>query len=86
MNGSREALFAFAQAIVDGSLRVAPVVVAPNPFYQIYEGATALALGANRISSTPFPDNGFALDFRQVPPPGVDPGPAHLRLLARQPD
>lgn len=42
VNGSREALFAFAQAVVDpasGAARVA----CPNPFYQIYEGATLLA-------------------------------------------
>src|SRR4051794_23311297 len=40
--GSREALFAFAQAIVDAS-RVGATVVTPNPFYQIYEGAALLA-------------------------------------------
>lgn len=40
--GSREALFAFAQTIVDPS-RVAATVVVPNPFYQIYEGAALLA-------------------------------------------
>ena len=39
--GSREALFAFAQAVVDGSRPDATVVV-PNPFYQIYEGAALL--------------------------------------------
>jgi N-succinyldiaminopimelate aminotransferase len=42
VNGSREALFAFAQSVVDTS-RGQPVVVAPNPFYQIYEGAILLA-------------------------------------------
>src|SRR5512139_1990488 len=42
VNGTREALFAFAQAIVDTS-RPSPVVVCPNPFYQIYEGAALLA-------------------------------------------
>ena len=40
--GSREALFAFAQAIVDGS-RPGATVLTPNPFYQIYEGAALLA-------------------------------------------
>jgi len=42
VNGSREALFAFAQAVIDpggGAARVA----CPNPFYQIYEGAALLA-------------------------------------------
>jgi N-succinyldiaminopimelate aminotransferase len=42
VNGTREALFAFAQAVVDRT-RPAPVVVCPNPFYQIYEGAALLA-------------------------------------------
>lgn len=43
--GSREALFAIAQTVVDAS-RVNATVVVPNPFYQIYEGATLLAGGA----------------------------------------
>lgn len=42
VNGSREALFAFAQAVVDAT-KPAPLVVSPNPFYQIYEGAALLA-------------------------------------------
>ena len=42
VNGSREALFAFAQTVIDPS-RGQPVVVCPNPFYQIYEGAAVLA-------------------------------------------
>jgi N-succinyldiaminopimelate aminotransferase len=41
VNGTREALFAFAQAVVDSSS--APLVAMPNPFYQIYEGAALLA-------------------------------------------
>jgi N-succinyldiaminopimelate aminotransferase len=41
VNGTREALFAFAQCVID---RIAePVVLMPNPFYQIYEGAALLA-------------------------------------------
>ncbi len=40
--GTREALFAFAQAAIDRS-RPLPLVVCPNPFYQIYEGAALLA-------------------------------------------
>jgi N-succinyldiaminopimelate aminotransferase len=43
VNGTREALFAFAQAVVDSTRTPAPVVVCPNPFYQIYEGAALLA-------------------------------------------
>lgn len=65
VNGSREALFAFAQAVVDTS-RERPVVVAPNPFYQIYEGATLLA-GAEPQFLNILPHNGFALDFGQLP-------------------
>ncbi|MBI3529624.1 MAG: succinyldiaminopimelate transaminase [Betaproteobacteria bacterium] len=65
VNGSREALFAFAQAVVDGS-RERPAVVAPNPFYQIYEGAIILA-GAEPHFLNLLPDNGFALDLQQLP-------------------
>jgi len=42
VNGSREALFSFAQSLIDGSVAGARVVC-PNPFYQIYEGAALLA-------------------------------------------
>lgn len=42
VNGTREGLFAFVQAVVD-SARPAPAVLMPNPFYQIYEGAALLA-------------------------------------------
>ncbi|MBV8030477.1 MAG: succinyldiaminopimelate transaminase [Betaproteobacteria bacterium] len=41
VNGSREALFAFAQAVIDPTKNAK--VVSPNPFYQIYEGAALLA-------------------------------------------
>ena len=41
VNGSREALFAFAQVVIDP--QPGALVVAPNPFYQIYEGAALLA-------------------------------------------
>lgn len=41
--GSREALFAFTQTIIDNSTEYQPVVVSPNPFYQIYEGSALLA-------------------------------------------
>jgi N-succinyldiaminopimelate aminotransferase len=65
VNGSREALFAFAQTVVDRSKRD-PVVVCPNPFYQIYEGAAFLA-GAMPCFLNTFPHNNFALDFSQLP-------------------
>ena len=65
VNGSREALFAFAQAVVDGS-REQPAAVTPNPFYQIYEGAIILA-GAQPYFFNLLPENGFALDLQQLP-------------------
>ena len=53
INGSREALFAFAQTVIDPSASLAlggaPLVVSPNPFYQIYEGAAYLAGGDLRF-------------------------------------
>jgi len=49
VNGSREALFALAQTIVDPT-KPGATVVCPNPFYQIYEGAALLA-GAETASS-----------------------------------
>ncbi len=65
VNGSREALFAFAQTVIDRT-RKTPVVVCPNPFYQIYEGAAYLAGAEPRFLNT-LPDNNFALDFSQLP-------------------
>ena len=61
VNGSREALFAFAQAVIDGS-RPSPLVVSPNPFYQIYEGAALLA-GAEPVFLNQTARNGFNLDL-----------------------
>ena len=65
VNGSREALFAFAQTVVDRSKRN-PVVVCPNPFYQIYEGAAFLA-GAMPCFLNTLPENNFALNLSQLP-------------------
>lgn len=65
VNGTREALFAFAQAIVDRS-QAQPLVVSPNPFYQIYEGAAILA-GAEPYFLNCTPDNHFIPDFAAVP-------------------
>ncbi|HSI23817.1 MAG TPA: succinyldiaminopimelate transaminase [Methylophilaceae bacterium] len=64
VNGSREALFAFAQAVVDA--RNNAVVVSPNPFYQIYEGAALLA-GAEPYYLNTLPENGFRMDYASVP-------------------
>ncbi|WP_300454657.1 succinyldiaminopimelate transaminase [Accumulibacter sp.] len=62
VNGSREALFAFAQAVIDPSRGYTPLVVSPNPFYQIYEGAAYLAGAELRFLNT-LPDNDYAFDF-----------------------
>lgn len=64
VNGSREALFSFAQAVIDTAFSK-PVVVCPNPFYQIYEGAALLA-GADPNFINMLPDNNFELDFSQL--------------------
>jgi N-succinyldiaminopimelate aminotransferase len=65
VNGSREALFAFAQAVIDRS-KNDPVVVCPNPFYQIYEGAAFLA-GATPCFLNTLPEDDYALNFAQLP-------------------
>jgi N-succinyldiaminopimelate aminotransferase len=65
VNGSREALFAFAQTVIDRS-KSDPVVVCPNPFYQIYEGAAILA-GATPHFLNTLPVDGFALNYSQLP-------------------
>ncbi len=65
VNGSREALFAFAQCVIDGA-RPDALVLCPNPFYQIYEGAAYLA-GAKPYFVNNLPGNGFASDFAAVP-------------------
>jgi N-succinyldiaminopimelate aminotransferase len=65
VNGSREALFAFAQTVIDRS-KAAPAVVCPNPFYQIYEGAALLA-GARPIYLNTMPHTGFAMDWASLP-------------------
>ncbi len=63
--GSREALFAFAQTVVDGS-RAGATVVVPNPFYQIYEGAALLA-GAQTHCVNADATNAFRHDWDGVP-------------------
>jgi N-succinyldiaminopimelate aminotransferase len=64
--GSREALFAFAQVVVDRTVTGATVLM-PNPFYQIYEGAALLA-GAQPHYVNSVAANGFAPDWDAVPP------------------
>lgn len=65
VNGSREALFAFAQTVVDPS-QGQPLVVCPNPFYQIYEGA-ALLSGALPYYAASDPSRNFAVHWDAVP-------------------
>lgn len=64
VNGSREALFAFAQCVIDDT-RPDPLVVSPNPFYQIYEGAAYLA-GARPAFIETVAGNGFAMDLDRL--------------------
>ena len=68
VNGSREALFALAQTVVAPSPtgQAAPLVVCPNPFYQIYEGAALLA-GAEPYFVASDPARNFAADWDSVP-------------------
>jgi len=66
VSGTREALFAFAQAVIDPS-RPSPVVVSPNPFYQIYEGAALLA-GAEPAFLNQTARNAFAPDLESLTP------------------
>ena len=62
VNGSREALFAFAQTVIDPTQGYVPLIVSPNPFYQIYEGAAYLAGAEPRFLNT-LPENDFAFDY-----------------------
>jgi N-succinyldiaminopimelate aminotransferase len=64
VNGSREALFALAQTVVDSS-RADATVVCPNPFYQIYEGAALLA-GAQTAFANSDPARNFAADWSRI--------------------
>jgi N-succinyldiaminopimelate aminotransferase len=64
VNGSREALFSLAQTVLDPAERDA-VVVCPNPFYQIYEGAALLG-GANTAFANSDPARNFACDWSQI--------------------
>jgi len=65
VNGSKEALFSLAQAALDPEERDA-LVICPNPFYQIYEGATLLA-GARPYFVNSLPANGLKPDWGSIP-------------------
>ncbi|MBI3523630.1 MAG: succinyldiaminopimelate transaminase [Betaproteobacteria bacterium] len=64
VNGSREALFAFAQTVIDAT-RPGALVLCPNPFYQIYEGAAYLA-GAEPAFLNTLPQHDFEMDFAAI--------------------
>jgi N-succinyldiaminopimelate aminotransferase len=65
-SGTREALFSIAQAVVPAEGDPAPVVILPNPFYQIYEGAALLA-GAEPYYLNTVAGTGYRMDFSTVP-------------------
>lgn len=65
VNGSREALFSFAQAVIDRT-RGNSAVICPNPFYQIYEGAALLA-GATPHFLNSLMENDYAPNLGQLP-------------------
>jgi N-succinyldiaminopimelate aminotransferase len=64
VTGSREALFSFAQTVIDPT-RPGATVVCPNPFYQIYEGAALLA-GATPAYAPSDPARNFAVDWSAI--------------------
>ena len=64
VNGTREALFAFTQAVIDRTKNA--LVISPNPFYQIYEGASYLA-GADLHLLPTLEENNFIPDYDSVP-------------------
>lgn len=63
VNGTREALFAFTQTVVQSN--VGGLVISPNPFYQIYEGAALLA-GGQPLYLPCLAENAFNPDFDAV--------------------
>ncbi|HNE44309.1 MAG TPA: succinyldiaminopimelate transaminase, partial [Rhodocyclaceae bacterium] len=67
VNGSREALFSFAQTVIDAGRGTVPLVVSPNPFYQIYEGAAYLAGAEPRFLNT-LPESDYAFDLDALTP------------------
>jgi N-succinyldiaminopimelate aminotransferase len=65
VNGTREALFAIAQCVINRT-KDSPCVIIPNPFYQIYEGATFLA-GAEPRFANCLSEHNFSPDFEAIP-------------------
>ncbi len=65
VTGSREALFSFAQAVIDPR-KSDPVVICPNPFYQIYEGAALLGRATPYFLNS-MPQNRYAANLNDIP-------------------
>ena len=65
VNGTREGLFALAQTVIDPT-QPGAIVLSPNPFYQIYEGAALLG-GAQPYYVPSVPERNFAVDWDSVP-------------------
>lgn len=66
VNGTREALFAIVQTVINTQTAQPPLVLMPNPFYQIYEGAALLA-GAQPYYLNCLAEQGFQPDFNAIP-------------------
>ena len=64
--GTREALFSISQTVVNACAKPTPIVILPNPFYQIYEGAALLA-GAEPYYLNTVTETGYKMDFASVP-------------------
>jgi N-succinyldiaminopimelate aminotransferase len=64
--GTREALFSIAQAVIAPPADATPVVMMPNPFYRIYEGAALLAGAQPHLLNT-VEANGYRIGFKDVP-------------------
>ena len=65
VTGSREALFSFAQTVIDPR-KPDPVVICPNPFYQIYEGAALLGRATPHFLNS-MPANNYAANLDDIP-------------------
>ena len=65
VTGTREGLFSFVQAVIDSGSEETPLVLMPNPFYQIYEGAAYLA-GAEPVYLNTTEDSGYLPDLDAI--------------------
>ena len=81
VSGTREALFSFVQASLDAAKQ--PLVLMPNPFYQIYEGATLLA-GAEPYYLDTLPENRYLPDLQRGASRGLGTMRIALLVLSRK--